>query len=290
MRKLIVLVTFFVFMFGLLGTVLADGENATSDENESALSYSGENNSNLLVLSSGKNYNKNITVTNVTKNPNAASLYCEKKGYSSETREDTTGKEYNVCVFPDGKECNELEFLREKCGREYVNVKEGELVKSVVAGTNLKLREGKCGEGCSFKMGSSNVMINELSGGKMGIAAEDVSAATGLNLTVEEIDGKIMLRAYLSNGRWALVKYLPDKASDKAAETLGEKCAERNCTLELKEVKVGGKEKLAYEVKTSRDAKTLMFIKSKLPLTAQVDAESGQVISVKKPWWAFLAR
>jgi hypothetical protein len=70
------------------------------------------------------------------------------------------------------------------------------------------------------------------------------------------------------------------------------KCEERNCTIELKEVAIGksNETKLAYEIKTEKSSKVLLLFRKKMPLIAQVDAETGEVISVKKPRWAFIAR
>lgn len=51
--------------------------------------------------------------------PNPASLYCQKLGYKLEIRKDKEGNEYGVCIFPDGKECDEWAFFREECGKEY---------------------------------------------------------------------------------------------------------------------------------------------------------------------------
>ncbi len=293
MKKLVFAVVFFVLVFGFLGVVLAEEESMLSnlsDENESVLEDLEENDDNLIVISSGEKYKRELIFTNSTKNPDVASVHCENKGYTPETRKDTTGKEYTACVFPDGKECLTLEFLRGKCGKEYANISKEDLARVIVTGTNLKLKEGKCDEGCSLKVGDSMIILSRIDDERMGVVSENTSAATDLNLTVEEIDGKVMLRAYLSNGRWALVKYLPESASDKAAEELGEKCSERGCVIELKEIKVDQKEKLAYEVGTSKEVKILGFIKKEMSMTAQIDAETGQIIDVKKPFWAFLAK
>ena len=39
----------------------------------------------------------------------------------------------------------------------------------------------------------------------------------------------------------------------------------------------------------SVDARILGIFQAKMQVQAQVDAENGEVIKVKKPWWAFLA-
>jgi len=135
-----------------------------------------------------------------------------------------------------------------------------------------------------------NVTIKELSEERKEIIAGKINARTGLNLTAADINSKTILRAYLSNGRHAYIKYMPDHASARALEVLRAKCVERNCTVELKEVGSGNKTRLAYEVKTEKDSQVLLLFKNKMLVRAQVDAETGEVISVSKPWWAFLAK
>jgi putative hemolysin len=49
---------------------------------------------------------------------NPASVYCEGLGYELELRSDETGS-YGVCIFPDGSECEEWDFLAGRCGQEH---------------------------------------------------------------------------------------------------------------------------------------------------------------------------
>lgn len=97
--------------------------------------------------------------------------------------------------------------------------------------------------------------------------------------------------AKLSNGKNAEVKVMPDTASEKALEMLRLRVcsSENNCTIELKEVGSGEKTQLAYELQTQRKAKFLGLFGTEMQVKAQVSAENGEVISVNKPWWAFLA-
>ena len=77
---------------------------------------------------------------------------------------------------------------------------------------------------------------------------------------------------------------MPDRASEIALEILKARCIERNCTVELKEIA----DKLAYELETEKDAQFLFIFKKKMKVIAVVDAETGEVILIKKPWWKFL--
>lgn len=46
---------------------------------------------------------------------NPASVHCLEMGYERETRKDSQGGEYGVCMFPDGTECSEWAYFREEC-------------------------------------------------------------------------------------------------------------------------------------------------------------------------------
>lgn len=96
------------------------------------------------------------------------------------------------------------------------------------------------------------------------------------------------VRVTMSNGVNSEIKVMPDTASEKALERLRLKMCE-NCTLELKEVGEGNKTRMAYEMNAQKDSKFLGIFNSKMNVQAQVDAETGEVIKSKKPWWAFLA-
>jgi hypothetical protein len=86
----------------------------------------------------------------------------------------------------------------------------------------------------------------------------------------------------LSNGRVAEIKVMPETASALAVERLGE----LGFNITLKEV--GGK--AVYHIEAEKEAKIFGFIKSKAKIELYIDAESdGKIISINKPWWAFLA-
>ena len=48
--------------------------------------------------------------------------------------------------------------------------------------------------------------------------------------------------------------------------------------------------KIVYEMNQENEVRVLGLFKAKLKSIAQVDAEqNGEIISVERPWWAFLA-
>ncbi len=124
-------------------------------------------------------------------------------------------------------------------------------------------------------------------GNQLRLRVGDAEAQTGLEITSE--GQKLMTK--LSNGRNAEIKIMPDTASERALTRLRLKVCteERNCTIELKQVGTGEQARLAYEVQAERHSRILGLFLAKMQVKAQVDAETGEVISTGKPWWAFLA-
>jgi hypothetical protein len=120
---------------------------------------------------------------------------------------------------------------------------------------------------------------------------EDANAETELEIEQETENNKTKLKTKLSNGKEAEIKIMPGVASEKALERLRLKVcnSDNNCIIELKEVGSAKDSQLAYELQAERHARILAMFKVKMQVKAQVDAETGELIRVKKPWWAFLA-
>lgn len=139
--------------------------------------------------------------------------------------------------------------------------------------------------------GGQQIQIQEKTNNRIQLRVRNVSADTDLEITQEQIQNRSILRAKLSNGINAEIKVMPNTASERALERLRLKVcsAENNCTIVLKEVGKGEQIKLAYELNTQRQARFLGLFRTKMQVQAQVDAENGEIIRVKKPWWAFLA-
>lgn len=86
------------------------------------------------------------------------------------------------------------------------------------------------------------------------------------------------------------IKILPETASLRAQEIMGLKCEEQNCTVILKEVPTSNGTRNAYEVTAEKQVRVLGFIKAQMRVQTQIDAESGELIQTKKPWWAMFAK
>lgn len=88
-----------------------------------------------------------------------------------------------------------------------------------------------------------------------------------------------------SNGRNSEIKIMPDTASERAIARLGE----LGFNITLKEVGSGNSSKAVYEATAEKQGKFLGLFKVNAKVSAEIDAETGEVISVHKPWWSFLA-
>ncbi|MDA3837202.1 MAG: hypothetical protein PF542_06295 [Nanoarchaeota archaeon] len=84
-------------------------------------------------------------------------------------------------------------------------------------------------------------------------------------------------RAYLNNTE---IKIMPNVASEKAIEQLSIK---EEMTIELKFMK-----KPVYEIEGTKEGKLFGLFKKDMIITTEIDAETGNVILTKKPWWSFI--
>ena len=107
------------------------------------------------------------------------------------------------------------------------------------------------------------------------------------NLTQEMVQNRSRIYAQLSNGNQAEIKFMPDVASERALERLQLNTCE-NCTIELKEVGSGAGTAMAYSVKTRTNAKVFGIFNTNVDAEVEVDAETGEVLRTRKPWWAVL--
>lgn len=76
--------------------------------------------------------------------PNPASFYCQEMGYELRTQETNQGTE-GICVFPNGAECEEWEFLAGGCSIEWTFCQR--------QGYNIRAGEGMAV--CTFPDGST---------------------------------------------------------------------------------------------------------------------------------------
>ncbi|MBU2577083.1 MAG: hypothetical protein KKF50_05175, partial [Nanoarchaeota archaeon] len=117
------------------------------------------------------------------------------------------------------------------------------------------------------------------------------SARTELEINEETEGNRTRLKVMLKNGRNASLKIMPNVASATALARLRLKvCNEsRNCSIELKEVGEGAKARLVYETRARKTFRIFGLFKNREQVQTQIDAETGEVVATKRPWWAWMA-
>jgi len=87
-----------------------------------------------------------------------------------------------------------------------------------------------------------------------------------------------------SDGKRHRLKVLPDRASEIAIEQLRAK----NFTIELKEILHKNIPRVIYNIEANKSGRFLGVFKLKMKIEGEIDSETGELIGINKPWWAFL--
>jgi len=139
-------------------------------------------------------------------------------------------------------------------------------------------------------LAKKNITLKRIDDKRIELKENGNIIRTRLNLSSEGNGSQLKIR--LSNGRNAEIKIMPIVASQKAIQRLRLKvCNEtrNNCTIELKQVGEGNKTRAVYEAKVKKMFRLFGFIKRNREVLTQIDAETGEEVLTKRPWWAFLA-
>ncbi len=222
---------------------------------------------------------------------------CETRGCSGSvcgSINDDTSNTGSSCIWWD---CYDDEKYNKECGcvdnqcqwKDKDDVEDNETGKGR-QGLGQIIR-GRVKAGIYTSPTGEQIRVRELAQNRFLLQVNNVSADCGCELEEETENNKTKLSVKLSNGRKAEIKIMPDVASERVLERLRLKfcSAENNCSIELKEVGSGNKTQLAYELQVERHSKLLWIFRKKMQVKAQINAETGDIIRIKKPWWAFLA-
>lgn len=88
-----------------------------------------------------------------------------------------------------------------------------------------------------------------------------------------------------SSGIEKEIKIMPETASETAKQRLGD----LGFTITLKEVGNENSKKPVYSLDATKPVKLFGFLKTNAKVSTEVDAETGEVSKIKKPWWSFMA-
>ncbi|MDO8564066.1 MAG: PepSY domain-containing protein [Nanoarchaeota archaeon] len=134
-----------------------------------------------------------------------------------------------------------------------------------------------------MKKNESNIIERKI------MISNSVKAGSQLNLTVKGNGNASKIGVYLSDGRFVEVKYLPDQASAIALKKVNKGLSGLESFIELKEININKEERVVYEIDANKEIKILGIFDGDLKVKAYVDAETGELVMLEKPWWTSLA-
>lgn len=161
-------------------------------------------------------------------------------------------------------------------------------VEKILNGTKrIKPSTGECPEECTCA--GSTVKCELASGREMTVRAgnsgnvivqvKGIDGSTKVTLYKAE-DGKIY--GVFKGNVTRRVKMFPDQVKEKIMERIRAKLQNENITLS---------DDGTYKYEAKKRARLFFIIPVRVPVKAEIDSETGEVIRVRPaPWWAFLAR
>jgi hypothetical protein len=131
---------------------------------------------------------------------------------------------------------------------------------------------------CSFENGTRVMTVYAGNSGNVIVQVKNINAST--NVTLYREDGKVY--GTFRNNETKEIQ-LPDEVMEKLKEKKGKKLQLQNESIELTEEGY-------YKVEMKKKSRLFLIIPVKESVNAEVDAETGETIKLRNPWWGFLAK
>ncbi len=80
------------------------------------------------------------------------------------------------------------------------------------------------------------------------------------------------------NGNKKEIKLMPDTVKEKVSKIIDE----------MQKIELALEETMVYKTKGTKQGKLLAFIPVQMQINAEVNAETGEIKKIEKPWWSFL--
>ena len=120
---------------------------------------------------------------------------------------------------------------------------------------------------------------------KIQIEGDDIAIDSDLEIDDLFEGNESELGAVLSDGNRTRIKILPERARIIARERL-KNANISNVTLE--EIRDRNVPRVVYKIESNQNGRFIGIFKLKLKAETQIDPETGEVLDVNTPWWAFL--
>jgi hypothetical protein len=132
---------------------------------------------------------------------------------------------------------------------------------------------------CFFGNGTRVMTIHAGNSGNVIVQVKNVNASTNVTLYKSD-DGKVY-GVFRNNETKVII--LPDEVIEKLKERHQKRLQLENGSINLTEDGY-------YQVQTKKKARLFWLVPVREKFRAQVDAETGEIIKIRNPWWGFLAR
>ena len=259
-----------------------DLENNADEEYDSNLDYSLENEDSLEDYESDE-YEEDYYEESENQNNSNRSL--RRRNFRPYKR-----REFRGVINPQGEE----EVVRVEIERE-VEIEDGEVIVEISRkfiyenGTEIEQEweiiydeESNVSRKLRARLGNESFRRD------LEVEIED-----GIEVEEGIIENETKIRARLRNGNFVYIYILPEQALERARERfrLRQELMENNdsnFSLELKERTSENVSRVFYEIEADKPGKFLGLFRTNFRMNAEVDVETGEVIRINRPWWAFL--
>jgi len=128
---------------------------------------------------------------------------------------------------------------------------------------------------CELEGGGRIMTVTAGRSGNIIVQVKGVNAST--NVTLYKSEGKIYGEF---DNETKEVRVMPDMVKDKIRTRLAR---------ELEDEEIELDEEGVYRYRARKKVKVFGFIRAKARIRARINSETGEIIRLRKPWWAFLA-
>ncbi|MBT4257605.1 hypothetical protein HOD88_00275 [archaeon] len=119
---------------------------------------------------------------------------------------------------------------------------------------------------------------------KISVEGKGPEVESKLKLKTINQGNESIIRAMLSNGNETTINFLPDEIYSRIREQLHT----QNISIELEEKVHKNIPKVIYNIEANKNGKFLGIFKMKLKIEEEIDAETGELLKMNTPWWAFM--
>jgi len=179
------------------------------------------------------------------------------------------------------------EFSREVISEDGARVRIEREIESENGETKIKIKKT-----ITFENGTKQTIEIEIERDENGeirreikIEGENIGIDSDLEINDLFEGNESELEVVLSDGNTTRIKVLPEQARERVRERL----RTGNITnFSLEEIEDRNIPHVVYNIETNQQGRFLGVFKLALKSETQIDPETGEVIDINRPWWAFL--